>query len=145
MCTRCTSQDPTSMTRATRSGPAAPYTGRKTHGSVSNGHALKPGSPQGSRRRANGYVHSRYAKTRRLYGQGTTEQQGIQLHAAGPLADPRLERRGHGEAKNRDNQLLDVEKKTIELEVPESILGERRKGLLKSPDKKQIGWLSIYQ
>jgi hypothetical protein len=36
MCMRCISRDPTSMTRVTRSGQAAPYIDRKTRGSVSD-------------------------------------------------------------------------------------------------------------
>ena len=40
---------------------------------------------------------------------------------------------------------IDVAKRAIDLEVPEAVLAERRKKLLKAPPKKEIGWMSIYQ
>ena len=40
---------------------------------------------------------------------------------------------------------IDVEKKVIDLLVPEAVLAERRKNLVKSPEKKEIGWMSIYR
>jgi dihydroxy-acid dehydratase len=48
-------------------------------------------------------------------------------------------------AANGDPISIDVAKKVIDLEVPESVLAERRKNLLAAPPKKEIGWLSIYQ
>ena len=40
---------------------------------------------------------------------------------------------------------IDVEKKYINLEVSEDVLTERRERLLKSSNKQETGWLSIYQ
>jgi dihydroxy-acid dehydratase len=40
---------------------------------------------------------------------------------------------------------IDVEKKFIDLELTDDVLAERRERLLKSPNKQEIGWLSIYQ
>ncbi len=47
--------------------------------------------------------------------------------------------------ENGDTISLDVEKKVIDLLVPEAVLAERRKNLIKSPEKKEIGWMSIYR
>jgi len=47
--------------------------------------------------------------------------------------------------ENGDIITIDVEKKVINLDVPEVVLSERRNRLLKSPNKREIGWLSIYQ
>jgi dihydroxy-acid dehydratase len=40
---------------------------------------------------------------------------------------------------------IDVEKKIIDLEVSEEVLAERREKLLKSLNKEEIRWLSIYR
>lgn len=47
--------------------------------------------------------------------------------------------------ENGDMITIDVEKKVIDLNVPGDVLERRRKNLLRAPNKKQIGWLSIYQ
>jgi dihydroxy-acid dehydratase len=47
--------------------------------------------------------------------------------------------------ENSDVISIDVEKKVIDLLVPEAVLAERRKNLIKSPEKKEIGWMSIYR
>jgi dihydroxy-acid dehydratase len=47
--------------------------------------------------------------------------------------------------ENGDIITIDVDRKTIDLEVSEELLSERCKSLLKSPEKKEIGWLSIYR
>ena len=47
--------------------------------------------------------------------------------------------------ENGDIISIDVEKKVIDLEVPENVLAERRKNLVLAPDKKELGWLSIYR
>jgi dihydroxy-acid dehydratase len=47
--------------------------------------------------------------------------------------------------ENGDMISIDVAKKTIDLEVAEDVLAERRKSLLKAPEKKELGWLSIYR
>ena len=47
--------------------------------------------------------------------------------------------------ENGDVISIDVEERVIDLLVPEAVLAERRKNLIKSPEKKEIGWMSIYR
>lgn len=47
--------------------------------------------------------------------------------------------------ENGDTISIDVEKKVTDLLVPEAVLAERRKNLIKSPERKEIGWMSIYR
>jgi hypothetical protein len=72
----------------------------------------------------------------------------------GPYASVSLRSRNHSPfyqssrwrlVNNGDIISIDLEKKTIDLEVAQSVIAERRKGLLKTPEKEQPGWLSIYQ
>lgn len=47
--------------------------------------------------------------------------------------------------ENGDTITINVNKKEINLEVSEEVLEERRNNLLQSPNKEQLGWLSIYK
>ena len=47
--------------------------------------------------------------------------------------------------ENGDTITIDVAKKIIDLEVAEDVLAQRRKNLLATPDREEIGWLSIYK
>ena len=47
--------------------------------------------------------------------------------------------------ENGDIIAFDVEKKTIDLEVAESVLAERKARLVLPSEKKEIGWMSIYR